>query len=80
MAGVNPASAVATAHISPDHELELALQHDLRSIKQEIKELKTMVRSLSNEFRELIRIKVEMVGNRFFISFPPPPLSAWSVV
>jgi len=72
MAEVHPAPA-ATTEISPAHgSILITLQHDVGSIKREIKDLRTMVESLIKEVKDLKRVKVETaVGNPFScVSFP----------
>ena len=70
MAEMHPASA-ANAGISPAHgSILITLQHDVGTIKQEIKDLRTMVESLIKEIKDVKRVKVETVGDPFPLSFP----------
>lgn len=70
MAEMHPASA-ANAEISPAHgSILITLQHDVGTIKQEIKDLRTMVESLIKEIKDVKRVKVETVGDPFPLSFP----------
>lgn len=83
MTEVDPAP-VATTGISPAHgSILITLQHDVGSIKQEIKDLRTtvdvgpikqeiqdlrtMVESLIKEIKDSKRVKVEAVGASIFL-------------
>jgi len=76
MAEVHPAPA-ATDETSPAHgSILLTLQHDVSSIKRDLKDLRTIVESLVKEIKEMKRAKVETVGNCFPFRLASLPLSA----
>jgi predicted nucleic acid-binding Zn-ribbon protein len=70
MAEVHPTSATITVTLPPQGSTLTQLQNDVDALKQENKDLRTMLESLMKEFKDLKKVKVEAVS-RVSSSFPP---------
>jgi len=69
MAEVHSVPATTAGTLPAHGSILIALQHDIGSIKQELKDLKTMVGSFIEEMKDLKQVKVETVGDIFiFVS------------
>ena len=72
MAEVHP-TPVATTRVLPVHETTLTqLQRAVDALKQEVKDLRTMVGSVVKEIKDMKQVKAEAVSGIFF---QLPPLS-----